>query len=125
MENQEMLTKEIGTIELESQTLEAKKVTIVSVTIDKIEKAKSNKLNCLVKHPDKEEPIKISSIAALEEKSVKNKGLWLNLDKDKNIQKGSAVAILLEKTNSQNINDLVGKEIETELDGKFLCFKMY
>ena len=47
------------------------------------------------------------------------------LDKDLNIQKDSALAIFLRNTDSKNIKELEGKEVETELDKNFLCFKAY
>jgi len=125
MITQEELETGIGTIEPERQTLEAKKVKIVNVDIVDVEKAKSKKIQCEVKHPDKEETIKISSIAYLLDKQIVNKGLWFNRDKDKNIQKGSALSVFLQKTDSKNIKELIDKELETELDGNFLCFKCY
>jgi len=125
METQKELETEIGTTESERTTLDAKKVKIVKVEIVDVEKAKGRKVQCEVKHPDKEETIKISSVAYLQEKKVVNRGLWYNLDKENKIQKGSALAVFLTKTNSKNIKELEGKEIETELENNFLCFKAY
>lgn len=126
METQTELEKEIGTIESEKKTLEPKKVKIVEVKIVEVGKKKNKKVNCSVEHPDyKEGTITISSIAFLKDKKVINSGLWYNLDKEENIQKGSALATFLEKTDSKNLNELKGKEVDTELEGNFLSFKAY
>lgn len=121
----EELKNEIGTIEQEKQTLQPAKVIIKEIEITPIESAKSKKVTCKVKHPDKEELIKISSASFLIDKSVQTKGLWYNQDKDGKIQKGSAVANFLVKNGCKTLQDLQGKEIETELDGNWLVFKCY
>ena len=125
MEEQTELNKEIGTIEPEKkEVLEPKKVKIVAVGLRETSKGKI--LSCISKHPDREEEIKISSVAYLRDKQVINSGLWFTLDKEKNIQKGSALAVFLDKNNSKNPKELIGKEVETELDEeKWLCFKAY
>ncbi|KKN65920.1 hypothetical protein LCGC14_0476230 [marine sediment metagenome] len=125
METQTELEKEIGTIEPEMLSLKPEKVKIVEVKVLPVGEKKNLKVNCLVKHPDKEESITISSVSYLRDKAVKTTGLWYNLDKEENIQKGSALAIFLEKTNSKNLKELEGKEVDTELDGNYLCFKAY
>jgi len=61
----------------------------------------------------------------LKDKKVVNSGLWYNLDKEENIQKGSALATFLEKTGSKNLKELQGKEVDTELEGNYLTFKSY
>ncbi len=125
METQKELEIGIGNIELERQNLQAAKVKIVKVEVVDVEKAKSKKVNCEVKHPNKEETIRISSVAYLQERNIVVKGLWFNLDKEENIQKGSALATFLSKVEAKTLTELEGKEVETELDGNFLCFKVY
>jgi hypothetical protein len=126
MEQQEELTTEIGTTEKEQQILKPKRVKIVSVKLVAIEKAKSGKkVQCEVKHPDKDETFAMSSVAYLQDKQVVTRGLWFNKDKDGKIQKGSALAVFLDKTGVKTISSLVGKEVETDLDGNYLCFKAY
>lgn len=125
METQEELTTEVGTTESEKQTLAPKRVKIVSVKIVAIEKAKSKKVSLEVKHPDREETFTMSSVAYLENKQVVTKGLWFNKDKEGKIQKGSALAVFLEKMNCKTVSSLAGKEADTELEGKYLCFKAY
>ena len=44
---------------------------------------------------------------------------------EENIQKGSSLATFLNHTDSKNLKELVGKEVDTELEGNFLCFKAY
>ena len=125
METQNELELEIGNIEIERQTLKPTKVMIVKVEIVDVEKAKSKKVNVEVKHPEKEETITLSSVAYLDGKQVVNKGLWFNKDKEGNIQKGSALSVFLNRMNVKNLKELEGKEADTDLDGKYLCFKAY
>jgi len=125
MEEQEELTTEIGTLESEKQILKPKKVKIVSVKVIDVEKAKSKKVGCEVKHPDREETFVMSSVAYIQDKQVQTKGLWFNKDKEGKIQKGSALAVFLDKVGAKTISSLAGKEVETELDGNYLCFKAY
>ena len=125
-ETQEELKTEIGTTESEAKRLEPKKVKIVKVGIQEVGEKKNKKVVCEVQHPDNEETISISSVAYLKEKKVVNTGLWYNLDKEKKIQKSSALAVFLNKTGSKIIKELEGKEVETEFDsGNYLCFKAY
>ncbi len=125
METQAELEKEVGTQEQERNTLKPAVVKIVKVEIVEVGEKKNKKVNCYIKHPDKEETITISAVSFLRDKAVKTVGLWYNLDKEENIQKGSGLAVFLEKTSSKNLKELEGKEVETELDGNFLCFKAY
>jgi len=126
METQEELTTEIGNIESEKQILKPKRVKIVSVRIVAVEKAKSGKkVNCEIKHPDREETFEMSSVAYLQDKQVVTRGLWFNKDKEGKIQKGSALAVFLDKVGVKTISSLVGKEVDTDLDGNYLCFKAY
>ena len=125
METQNELETEIGTTEQLKQNLQPAKVKIVKAEIVNVEKANSKKVNCEVKHPDKDETIKLSSVAYLQEKKVVTKGLWFNQDDEGKIQKGSALAVFLNETGSNKVSELEGKEVDTELDGNFLCFKVY
>jgi len=127
MEEQANLGKlEVGTEESEKTKLEPKKVKIVSWKVKPIEKAHADKVEFVVKHPDRDEEITISSVAYLDGKSVITSGTWLNLDKQGKIQKGSALAIFLQKVGFNNLDEAVEKETETELDDKgYLCFRAY
>ncbi|HDK42839.1 MAG TPA: hypothetical protein ENG87_05640 [Candidatus Pacearchaeota archaeon] len=124
-ETQEELEKEIGTIEPEKKSLKPGKVKIVKVAIEEVGEKKNKKVVCQVDHPDADVPIAISAVSYLRDKAVKTTGLWYNLDKEENLQLGSALAIFLEHSGSKNIKALEGKEVETELDGNYLCFKYY
>ena len=120
------LEKEIGKIESEGKRLEPKKVKIVKVEVVEVGEKKNKKVNCSVEHPDHTEgTITISSVSYLKDKKVISAGLWFNLDKEKKIQKGSALAVFLNKMNVKKLIELEGKEAETDLDGKYLCFKAY
>ena len=84
------------------------------------------KLVLMCKHPDREEPIKISSMVFIVGKTIKSSTIWLNIDADGMIEKGSHVAILLEKYQAKTVNELEGKTLQTELDeNKFLAIKSY
>jgi len=124
-ETQDELEKEVGTIEPEMTRLEPKKVKIVKVEIVSVGEKQNKKVNCSVKHPDRDEEITLSSVSYLRDKAVVTTGLWYNLDKEDKIQKGSALAVILDKTSSKKLKELVGKEVDTELDGNYLCFKCY
>ncbi len=65
MDTQTELENEIGTLELERKTLKPTKVKIVNVEIVPVGKNNNLKVNCLVKHPDTEQEIHMSSVAYL------------------------------------------------------------
>ena len=125
METQQELNKVIGTIEPEKkEALEPKKVKIVKVSVR--ETKKGSILNCEVEYPGRQDNIKISSVAYIKDKQVINSGLWFTLDKEENLQKGSALVIFLNSVQVKTPKELEGKEVETELDQeKWLCFKAY
>ena len=123
MNEQTELKIGIGTLDRERVALKPAKVKIVGVKIE--ETAKAKKVSFIVKHPDKEEPIKLSSVSYIMEKEVVTSGTWFNLDKEGKLQRDSATAILLRKIGALTIEDAVGKDCETELEGKYLCFKAY
>jgi len=122
MENQEELNLGIGT--KETVALKPAKVKIEKVSIEPAGKGK--KVVCEVKHPDKEETIKISELRYIKGTEVVVSGTWINEDEDGLIRKGSALANLLNFLGCKTIKELVGKEPNTELDAKgYLCFKAY
>jgi len=113
----------IGNIDSEKTFLKPAKVKIVSAKVEDTKKAKKIVFEC--KHPDKPETIGLSSVAYLQDRAVKISGTWLNLDKAGNLQKGSALVVFLQKIGANTIEDAVGKECDTELDGQYLVFKAY
>jgi len=125
MEEQTELNKEIGTTEPEKkEALAPKKVKIVDVKLRDTKKGKI--VECEAKHPDREEPIHISSLSYIRDKQIVSGGLWFTLDKEEKIQKGSALAVFLNYVGVNNPISLKDKEIKTELDDKeWLCFKAY
>ena len=125
MEEQDKLKLGIGTLKSEMKSLQPAKVKIVKVSIVNVEKAKSDKVQCEVKHPDKEDTIIISSVTYIDNKEIITNGLWFNLDKEDKIQKNSALAFFLKKLGVNTPEELEGKEVDTELDGKYLSFKAY
>lgn len=126
MENQEKLNKPIGNIEVEK--LEAKPVKIVSVLLRTVQfgTKENEKVVFVVKHPDKEETIEISSLKHEVNNNLKESGIWYSTDKESNIQKGSALASLLKYWNVSSPNASVGKEVSTMIDSKgYLTFRAY
>ncbi len=134
-QQEEIFSKGIGT--KEPKVLTAKKVTVVGRKIEAVigktknpGKEVGKKLVLIVKHPDKEEPINISEIIYIVDnktgKLIKSSALWLNMDEDGNIQKGSLIAKLLEKYGKKTVDELIGIELETELDNmNYLAIKAY
>jgi len=124
VENQEKLNKKIGTKEQEK--LEPANVKIEKVRVETVEKAKSEKIVCSVKHPSKEELIDISAVKFEKAGKLISVGLWYNEDSDKLIAKNSALAILLNFIKVETAKELEGKEIMTTEDEKgYLVFKAY
>lgn len=124
METQDILNLKIG--EKESVNLKPARIKIVNVTVEEVGEKKNKKIVCNVKHPDKEELIKISSVKFENKGNLSSVGLWYNPDEDNNIRKGSALSVLMNFLNAPTPNDLTDKEIETAEDEKgYLTFKAY
>ena len=125
METQENLN-EIGIGTKETQKLEPKKVKIVKATVESVGDKGAKKVVCEVKHPDREETIQVSSAKVENKGKLEVSGLWVNLDEDKLIRKGSTLAKFLSFFGSSNVKELEGKECVTvESDTGYLVFKAY
>ena len=124
METQEILNKPIGTKELAK--LKPATVKIVEIKVVGVGSKDAHKLVCGVKHPDKEEIIHISEVKYESNGKLTISGLWVNLDEDDNIKKGSALANFLGYMKADVPGKLIGQEAET-LEGEkgYLCFKGY
>jgi hypothetical protein len=135
--DEDIFSKGIGNKE-GMKSLEAKPVVIKDKRIESVypkgttEEARpktkpvGKKLVLICKHPDKEENISISTIVMIAGNSVKTSAMWINVDEDGLIQKGSTVSALLTKYNSPSINGLVDKTIDTVLgEDKYLAIKAY
>lgn len=130
---EDVFNKKIGN--KEQKSLEAKPVVVQGKVLEPVMgkagsknagKEVGKKLCIIVKHPDRQEPISISSIVIVSGKSIKNSTMWWNEDEDGNIVKNSPIAILLQKYGAETLNDLDGKVLQTELDeSKFLTIKGY
>ena len=124
MENQEILNLETGT--KEAIALKPKPVKIEKVDIQEVGEKGNKKLVCSVRHPDKEETIQISSVKFESKGKLQTTGLWVNLDDEDKIRKGSALAVLINFLNVKVPSELIGKEIATSEDEKgYLTFKAY
>lgn len=127
----DLLNKKVGT--LEPEKLQAKKITVKDISIQNQTKKDSDKVvgkmvHLMCKHPDKEELLDMTRILYRKnpKASVTDTGLWYNEDKEKNIQKGSPVAILMEYFSVKLLKELEGKELETEAnDAGYLGIKAY
>jgi len=120
---------EIGVGTKESVALEPKNVLIQQAKIEEVKNKENkrigDKVNLICKHPDKEEPITISSVKYEKGDQIKASGIWFNKDDEGKIQKGSALAIMLEHLKCSNIKELENKEVGTTLDKGYLCVKAY
>lgn len=127
VEEQEILNLETGTKEVE--TLKPKPVKIVKVSVDSVDKEGKkigDKVVCEVQHPDQKDNIRISAVEYRKGKEIKTSGLWVNLDEDNKIRKGSALAVFKDYFGAKTLKDLEGKEMPTTEDEKgYLCFKAY
>ena len=124
MEEQDILNLETGT--KESINLTPKEVNIVKVTIREVGDKKIQKAVFSVKHPDKEEPIEISSIKWENKGKLDVSGSWVNLDEDKKLRKGSALAVTLAVKDAKTLKELEGQNFQTAEDDKgYLCLKAY
>ncbi len=123
-ETQEELEIGVGTIE--RQSLEPEKVKIVNVEIQEVGDKKNKKAVFSVKHPKKDEPIHISKIKCERNNKLRIVGSWFSLDDDGLIQKNSALGTLINYMNVSNLKELIGKEVDTDIDDDgFLCLKAY
>jgi len=122
--NEELFTKPIGNKEIEK--LQPKEVTVVEARIEE-KGAKNTPLLVLsIKHPDEKELITLSKVQFIDGKNLKTIGLWISLDDDENIQKGSAIARFMDYYKVTELVQLKDKLLSTAFDEKnYLCIKAY
>ena len=131
MEKQTEIEKgKIGVGTKENVALKPLNVKIISYSIeavkDKNERSVGEKVSVTCKHPEKDEMIEISAVSYKKGKEIKTSGMWFKLDEDNLIPKQSALAGFLVYLKAENLDELIGKDIPTELDEKnYLCFKAY
>ena len=124
MEAQEELETPIGN--KEPETLKAEKVKVVDIKIEPVGEKKMDKVVFTCKHPAREENITISKVKYVRNDKIQVSGSWFTLDEDKKLQKGSAVVKLLNFYAVNILVDLIGKELETDVDSEgYLCLKAY
>jgi hypothetical protein len=122
---------EVGIGTKESEKLSPQPVTILGTRIEIIKdkdkiKEIGKKVVLMCKHPKKEEPIEISAVEYIKDKNVKVSGLWITMDSDGLIQKGSTLAMLLVTAGCKNLKELTGKILNTTQDARgYLCIKAY
>lgn len=128
MENEKTECDKIGIGTKETQSLLPKAVLVQGHKVEAVEKDGKkigDKVVLISKHPDREDPIELSQVKYLKGDKVTTSGLWFNLDEDKLIPKQSALAETMRKYGCNAVEDFDGKEIETDLDGKYLVIKAY
>jgi hypothetical protein len=113
-----------------SERLKAAKCEVVNVDTELVEKAKTNKAVFYLKHPDKDESIKVSNVTLLRQKKGKKEisvlATWITIDKENNLSMDSALAQLLRFYKAQNLAEMIGKIVETEADEQgYLVLKAY
>jgi hypothetical protein len=130
MEAQDIMKTKIGT--KETSKLKPSRVRILGVEIQTKTKdgsvMKTPLANILIKHPDREEQVKVSKIKCERNGKLEIVSLWCQLDEDKQFQKSSGVSELLRFLKIETLNDLTGKEIEAVEQSKedtYLCLKVY
>jgi hypothetical protein len=131
---EDIFAKGIGNKESQ-KSLEAKPVVVQGKIAESVMGKKDGKnagkevgkkLVLICKHPDREEPIKLSTMMYIVGTTVKSSTIWIKLDEDGNIEKGSLVSTLLEKYQVKTLNELDGKTLQTQMDtNKFLAVKAY
>lgn len=127
-----VLNKTVGNTEKESNKLAPSQITIVGIR-EKTEKSEGVKhkvplIQFLCKHPDRLDPIAISKIKVIDEENVLTKTTWADLDKDENIQMGSALDDVLKFFEEDCLADIEGKNVHTVVESKdssFLCLKLF
>jgi len=121
---------DVGVGSKETVSLGAKSVEVLDVSVeeqkDKQQKRVGDKIIIACKHPDKDEPIKISSVKYEKNNNIKVSGIWFNKDEEGMIQKGSALALMMQNLNVKTLSELKGETIPTAIDEKgYLCIKAY
>jgi hypothetical protein len=125
----EDLAISIGTEE--TSALTPAKVNIVGVNVQTVEKngkviGKKVVFSC--DHPASKDNVNISEVK-YETKGgqLKFSGTWFNKDSKGLLQKGSALAVFLQKNGANALQDMIGKNgLETLADEKgYLAFKAY
>ncbi len=128
--NEEKLKKPIGT--KEPLRLKPAEVVVLGIEFDEVTfgKKTQEKVILLVKHPEADDPIKISkakiSVKKKGKEELKVTGLWYSEDEEGNISKVSALAEVLRFIDVPDLESTVGKKFETiEDEDGYLCFKAY
>ena len=135
MENQKVKSgKQKTLIGKEPEKLMAKKVVIMSVSIEtqtykdkKTDKeTSSDKIVFVCKHPDKHDGLKISKVMYMQDKKLKESGLWNKFDSDGSIPFNSALANLMRFYEVEAYEDLTGIEVATCIgEYGYLVIKAY
>ena len=125
LENFDDLTTPVGDPE---PKITPKLCKVIRVETEKVknEKVDSVCVNMYVKHPDRDNELKLSRVIYLHDKQIKESALWLKKDSKGKIANNTALAQMLKFYNFVVVGDSIGKEINTALDNKgYICIKAY
>ena len=110
----------------EGEKLKPSKVVITKYEIKNVESIRTDKVIFFVKHPNSPEEIQLSKVALIDKTKLSFVGTWMKLDEDNLISKNSALAKFLNYLGAKNLDETVGKEVETvSEDSGYLVFKCY
>lgn len=123
------LDKPIGKKEQTKLTAGSVIVSNVAIEAPK-EGSKAKIVNVYCKHPDKEEPIKISSVMLKMVQgnniTIKCDTLWYHEDSEGNVVMRSCVAELLRFYKKETLRNLIGSVVNTEQNASgYLAIKAY
>ena len=115
-----------------SKALECKPVVIVGIVIqthNKDDKKMDSELvNIMCKHPDKEDPVKLTQIKWINGDKMTNTSLFVTLDSDGKFMKDSGIARLLLFAKKSTLKELEGLTLDTVKESeisKYMALKCY
>lgn len=125
--------KKIGIGTKATPKLEAKKCIVQSVDIEQVGEGKKagNKAIFYLKHPDKPEPLKVSTAVIMknrkgDKREIVSYGTWFNLDSEGKLNMESVTAEVLRYYNAENLEAMIQKEVSTEVSSAgYLAIKAY
>ena len=106
-------------------TLQPKTINIINTEIETPPKTNKQKITFICKHPDKEEPIRISKVKYIKNnKQITTSGTWISTNEQGQILTNSALGQLLTHYKIKNPKDLKTAETTTD-DKNYLIIKAY
>ena len=108
---------------LQPEDVEVVDVEVIDVNLNN---DKGRKAVLIVKHSERDDPIRISAVQFHREDKVVTNGTWISIDEESKFLKKSALAVLLTFYQVETLRELIGHTLSTVLDSKgFLVVKAY